>query len=68
MIFLYCYAKIISDHDLRILHIDAHHPGGAYDAFVFQVSDPGISLEAVEAGEAPKNIWLLGEIYNIYVI
>ena len=49
--------KIISDHELRIMHVDANRAGGAHDSFVFRASTPGIALEN---GEAPENMWLLG--------
>ena len=48
---------IISDHELRIMHVAANRAGGEHDSFVFRVSTTGIALEN---GEAPENMWLLG--------
>ena len=40
------------------MHIDATRPGGAHDAHVLRMSNPG---QRMEAGEVPQQMWLLGK-------
>ena len=50
--------QVICDANLRFLDVDASWPGQTHDSFMFRNGHVGMSLED---GDAPLDMWLLGE-------